>query len=352
MRRIAAFALSALLAGSLPLVAAAQMQPGPQGGYPQGGSPQGGDQEAQIGAQVYQQLQQKGEIIPRPNPMYDVLDPIANKIARVANPQYQYPFTFILVHEKQPNAFAVPGGNVYVTDSLMQFVKNQEELGGVLCHETSHDIHHDVVNLNAKAQTQGAMIGILGSLLGVDRSMLGQLSETTIYKMQTSRFSREIESSADLKGSETCAQAGINPHGMVWLFDAFEKAGSPGNPEFISDHPTDEHRIEALEHHFNSNATLFGRYSSDIATGTAIPKMAQYTPTQQAGPNGYGRPGGYGNNGNPSNGYPPNGNPSNGYPPNGNPANGYPPNGNPANGYPPNGNPANGYPPNGNPPGN
>jgi Zn-dependent protease with chaperone function len=48
------------------------------------------------------------------------------------------------VHETQPNAFSEPGGNAYVTDSMMTFVKNKEELAGVLCHEVSHDIHHDV----------------------------------------------------------------------------------------------------------------------------------------------------------------------------------------------------------------
>src|SRR6202011_3362088 len=107
--------------------------------------------EAKIGQQEYQQLQQKGEIIGN-SPYYAILNPIAQQIKRVADPQYFHPFQFILVHEAQPNAFAVPGGNVYVTDSLMKFVQNREELAGVLCHETSHDIHHDVLHLYQKAQ--------------------------------------------------------------------------------------------------------------------------------------------------------------------------------------------------------
>src|ERR1700730_14755310 len=155
--------------------------------------------EAKIGQQEYQQLQQKGEIIGN-SPYYAILKPIAAQIKRVADRQYFHPFQFILVHETQPNAFAVPGGNVYVTDSLMQFVKYREELAGVLCHETSHDIHHDVMNLNAKAQTQGAVIGLLGSLLGVDKSSIGRLGEQILYTTQTARFSRAVETAADLKG--------------------------------------------------------------------------------------------------------------------------------------------------------
>src|ERR1700676_1735618 len=149
--------------------------------------------EADIGRQVYQQLVQKGEIIARPNAMYAVLDPIAARIKRVADSQYTYPFTFILVHETQPHAFAVPGGNGYGTDSLMKFVKNQEELSGVLCHETSHDIHHDVVNLQGKNQTQAAIIGVVGGLLGLNKSGLGQAVEQYVYAADTTRLQRAVE---------------------------------------------------------------------------------------------------------------------------------------------------------------
>ena len=89
--------------------------------------------ELQIGQQEYQQLQQKGEIL-TDSPYYSILNPIADRIKRVADQQYFTPFHFILVNEKSPNAFAVPGGNVYVTTAMMKFVKNKEELAGVLCH--------------------------------------------------------------------------------------------------------------------------------------------------------------------------------------------------------------------------
>jgi Zn-dependent protease with chaperone function len=232
------------------------------------------DQESDIGAQVYQQLQAKGEIIARPDPLYNYLDPIAARIKRVADPQYTYPFQFILVREPKANAFAVPGGNVYVTDTMMRFAKDQEELAGVLCHETSHDIHHDVVNENAKAQTQGTIISILGSLLGVDRSAAGQVGEQLVYQLQTTRFSREVETAADMKGADTCAQAGLNPHGLIWLFEEFEKSGGNQGAEAISDHPRDDHRISDLLTHFQQNPALFGRFSSDIATATPLDRGA------------------------------------------------------------------------------
>jgi predicted Zn-dependent protease len=64
--------------------------------------------------------------------LYDTLGPVVEPIAKVAQAHYEHPFKLFLVHEAQPNAFSMPGGNVYVTDSLLYFVKNKEELTGTL----------------------------------------------------------------------------------------------------------------------------------------------------------------------------------------------------------------------------
>ncbi len=234
------------------------------------------DQEKQIGDQVYSELSKKGEIISH-SPLYDVLNPIATRIKAVADPQYEYPFKFILVHEKQPNAFAVPGGNVYVTDSLMQFVKTKEELAGVLCHETSHDIHHDVVNIMKKQQNVAIGATLLELLLGRGQGGLTNLAINMAANIQSLSFSRPVETAADLKGSDTCAQAGFNPYGMIWLFDRFEKAGTgKGSMEMLSDHPRDDHRIADLENHFAQNPQRFGRFSSDVHSGTPLPQIVSH----------------------------------------------------------------------------
>src|SRR3984885_2370263 len=110
---------------------------------------QGQDEEVQMGQEVFNQLKAKGEII-ESSPLYEQLRPISDAIAKAAQPQYEHPFKFYLVHEAQPNAFATPGGNVYVVDSLLYFVKNKEQLAGTLCHEVSHTIHRDSIALMKK----------------------------------------------------------------------------------------------------------------------------------------------------------------------------------------------------------
>lgn len=224
--------------------------------------------EMQIGQQEYQQLQQKGEIISS-SPYYNILNPIAERIKRVADPQYFVPFHFILVNESDPNAFAVPGGNVYVTTAMMRFVKNKEELAGVLCHETSHDIHHDVYDLYAKDQRLSMYAGIAELLLGRNSGLING-GINLVANMEALHFSRNVEENADHKGAITCAQAGLDPYGLTWLMEAFQNSNMSNPPEFLSDHPSDSHRIQALASEFAADPSLFSNFNTNSACGTPL----------------------------------------------------------------------------------
>jgi predicted Zn-dependent protease len=259
--------------------------------------------EMQVGQQQYMQLMQQGKIVPA-SPMYDQLKPVADKISAVADPQYFTPFHFILVNQQSPNAFAVPGGNVYVTTGLMHFVQNQDELAGVLCHEVSHDIHHDVYNENHKNQTLQTAASVLGALLGMGGGYGGYLGQMAVgmgANAQSKSYSRDVESAADRAGAYNCAKAGFNPYGMVWLFDRMQGHHGSSSPEWLSDHPRDDHRIADLEKLFADDPATFGKYQNDPKTALAFPPIKQqtqqaYVPQpgygypQQAPPPGYGYP--------------------------------------------------------------
>lgn len=225
--------------------------------------------EAQVGQQEYQTLQQQGVILSQ-SPYYKILNPIAARIGAIADRQYSFPFHFYLVHMKQPNAFAVPGGNVYVTDSMMTFAQNKEELAGVLCHETSHDIHHDVYNLAAKRQQIGIVASIADMLLGGGRNRIVNTLLGVGANLEGLKFSRAVEQNADHKGAFTCAQAGINPWGMVWLLRRFQSSNMPNPPEFLSDHPGNVERINQLETLFHDTPSVFGRFNPNEAYATPL----------------------------------------------------------------------------------
>jgi len=227
------------------------------------------DEEVQLGQEVFNELKAKGEII-ESSPLYDNLRPIADAITRAAQPQYNHPFKFYLVHETQPNAFATPGGDVYVVDSLLYFVKNTEELSGTLCHEVSHTIHRDTVELMEKreriAEREIGATLILGHPFAV--ALLG--------KLQSLSYSRDVESRADVTGSDICAATGYNPWGLVWLFQDFQNADMGQVPQLLSDHPGNQTRVNTLEKHFREHPSVFGKFSSDpkSASTMAVPKNA------------------------------------------------------------------------------
>jgi predicted Zn-dependent protease len=229
------------------------------------------DEEVQMGQEVFNELKAKGEII-ESSPLYDQLRPIADAITRAAQPRYNHPFKFYLVHEDQPNAFATPGGNVYVVDSLLYFVKNTEELAGTLCHEVSHTIHHDTVTLMEKQQAlEKRQVGA-AVLLGPTQAHL--LAILLLGKLHSLSYSRDVESRADLTGSDICAATGYNPWGLVWLFQDFDNANMGQVPQLLSDHPSNQNRVEALEQHFRRDPQVFEKFDPDAKSASpfVVPK--------------------------------------------------------------------------------
>ena len=229
------------------------------------------DPEVQLGQEVFNELKAKGEIV-ESSPLYDQLRPIVEPITEAAQPRYNHPFKFYLVHETQPNAFATPGGNVYVVDSLLYFVRNADELAGTLCHEVAHTIHHDTMTLMEKQEKlEKREIGA-AILLGPTQAHV--LAILLLGKLHSLSYSRDVESRADLTGSDVCAATGYNPWGLVWLFQDFDNANLGQVPQLLSDHPSNQNRVEALERHFRQNPSVFAKFNPDAKSAApfVVPK--------------------------------------------------------------------------------
>ena len=232
-----------------------------------GSTGQDQDDEAQMGQEVFDDLNAKGEVIATSS-LYGELKPTADAISRAAQPRYNHPFTFHLVHEEQPNAFATPGGNVYVVDSLLYFVKNREELAGTLCHEVSHTIHHDAVHLMGKREGPHKREVGAAILLGPTRAHI--LAIALAGKLHSLGYSRDMESQADVTGSDVCALAGSVPWGLVWLFRDFQEASPDQVPELLSDHPGDQNTVNVLRENFREDSSVFARFNPDPRSATPI----------------------------------------------------------------------------------
>lgn len=231
------------------------------------------DQETELGLAMYAKLKDNVEII-ESSPLYDSLQPVAEAISRVAQPRYPHPFKFFLVHEAQPNAFATPGGNVYVVDSLLYFVKNTEQLAGTLCHEVAHTIHRDGIALMEKEQRIRRHEIEAAVLLGPTRAHI--IAIALLGRLHSLGYSRDAESNADLTGADICAEAGYNPWGLTWLFQDFQNADVRQIPQLLSDHPSNGTRIQTLEKHLQDNPSTFSKFNRDpkSAHPFSVPKDA------------------------------------------------------------------------------
>jgi len=218
--------------------------------------------ETQFGQQRYTEYVQRGEIVPPQSPLYRTLDLIGNAVAAVADRQDFVPFHFVWLNEQTPNALSMPGGNVYVTTALLSFLKNRDELAGVICHEVNHDIHHD--------------------MYAVFQATQGGRSPQDPMVMA---YERAAETNADRSGAYMCAKAGFNPWGMVWNFRQYRQTMGVSN-NGGADHPSDEQRETDLVALFQSDKATFGKFHDAVASATSLASPAQmaqrqYSPYRQ-----------------------------------------------------------------------
>src|SRR6188508_1444909 len=158
--------------------------------------------------------------------------------AELQHPEFNY--TFKVVNVKEINAFALPGGPMYVNRGMIEAAKNEGEVAGVIAHELSHvALRHGTAQATKATKYEiGTLLGaVVGSIIGGNVGNV--VAQGTQFGLGTAflRFSREFERQADLLGSHIMAAAGYDPLEMAAMFKTIEKQGGPGGPQWLSDHP-------------------------------------------------------------------------------------------------------------------
>jgi len=161
----------------------------------------------------------------------------------------QYPFEFHCVNDKAINAFALPGGYVFVNRGAIEASDNEAQLAGVMAHELSHVALRHGTNQATKAIAAETGLGIFGAIFGdsAGGALLTTLGNFTAGGVLL-RYSRTAESQADVMGTQVLYDAGYDPRALAQFFeklDAETKGKNP--PEFFSDHPNPEHRVERVD---------------------------------------------------------------------------------------------------------
>lgn len=209
-------------------------------------------QDVQLGQESAAQVRKQMTVINDP-----VLTDYVNRVGKrlVASQEAQesgFPFTFEVVADPSINAFALPGGPMFINTGLLKAVDNEAQLAGVMGHEMSHVILRHGTNQASKRNLIELPAALAAQMTGKG-SMMGQLAQLGIGLGANSAllsFSRSAENQADLTGSHLMAEAGYDP---MELAHFFSKLSSPGKgmtgslAQFMSDHPNPGNREQAIE---------------------------------------------------------------------------------------------------------
>src|SRR5438094_5729991 len=173
---------------------------------------------------------------------------LVNAIPRdVQHPEFNY--TFEVVNVREINAFALPGGPIFVNRGMTEAAHTEGEVVGVMAHEMSHAAlrHGTAQATKATPYEIGQVAGaIFGAIVGGTWGRV--ISQGTQFGLGAAflRFSREFEHDADIEGSHIMARAGYDPRDMANMFKTIEKQGGSGGPEWLSDHPNPGNRYEYI----------------------------------------------------------------------------------------------------------
>ncbi|HEX8177995.1 MAG TPA: M48 family metalloprotease [Pyrinomonadaceae bacterium] len=205
------------------------------------------EQDIEVGRQSAQQIAQQVPIL-NDGAVVNYVRNLGAKLAGRA-PGFKFPYQFNVVATKDINAFALPGGFVFVNAGAIAAAKNEGELAGVMAHEITHVALRHGTNQASKAYVAQKGLGAVSEIFGGRDSDLGQMVGSIGglgANMVFLRFGRTAERQADLEGARIMAEAGYDPRDMANFFKTLQQQTGQRVPEFLSDHPDPGNRIAAI----------------------------------------------------------------------------------------------------------
>jgi Zn-dependent protease with chaperone function len=209
------------------------------------------DQQIQLGQKAVAEVYQQMPVLPDSSALTRYVQSLGANLQRVIPEQYNWPYQFHVIQQKDINAFALPGGPIFVNVGTIMAADNEAELAGVIAHEMSHVyMQHSIKGMRKQGTTQAAgqiLGGILGAVLGGTAGALANLGAQIGAGALSMKYSRADEAQADAVGAIIMYKAGYNPIRLAQFFQKLEQqGGGGGGPQFLSDHPNPGNRVQAV----------------------------------------------------------------------------------------------------------
>jgi Zn-dependent protease with chaperone function len=242
-----ALVVTLLLAQPLALMAQAQGGSAPQLPNP-GTTGMNRQQQQQLGLQAMGEVYKQMPVLPDSSPETQYVQHLGRKLAGVIPADRSWPYQFHVIPATDINAFALPGGPIFVNIGTITAADNEAQLAGVLAHEMSHVYMQHSAKQAPKATTAQIIAGLAGAVL--PQSGLGNLGRMGIQigaGTMLMKYSRGDEAQADSVGAIIMYRAGYNPQAMADFFETLQKKYGGGGPQFLSDHPNPGNRTASVQ---------------------------------------------------------------------------------------------------------
>ena len=203
--------------------------------------------DVQLGRQAAQEAESQFPLL-RDETVRGYVEDVGRRLVANIPSQFQHPefnYYFKVVNARDINAFALPGGPMYVNRGMIEAARTEGEMAGVMAHEIAH-----VALRHGTAQaTKGQKYGLLAGIAGIAGTIfggpgVGQLAQAP-FAVYLLKFSREYETEADILGAQIMAQSGYDPRDLANMFRTLEQQGARGGG-FLSDHPSPSDRYARI----------------------------------------------------------------------------------------------------------
>ena len=235
-------------------------------------------QQIALGQKAVQQVYQQQPILPDSSRVTRYVQDLGQRLAAQA-PGYRWPYNFHVVNVQDINAFALPGGSIFVNLGTIQAASDEAQLAAVMGHEISHVVlQHSVCNLE-KQQRVGLLAGLgqVASGLILGDTGVGALAQQGIgitAGLSFLHMSRGAEQQADLEGVGILYDVGYDPRAMPQFFETIQAKYGQGGAQFLSDHPNPGNRTEYVDReistfqprqHYTTNSPQFTEIHQIVA---------------------------------------------------------------------------------------
>jgi Zn-dependent protease with chaperone function len=203
-------------------------------------------QEISEGNKAAQEVYKQMPVLPDSDPVSRYVQQLGARLVQYA-PGYKWPYNFHVVNVEDINAFALPGGSVFVNLGTIQAAETEAQLAGVMAHEISHVAQrHSTCNIT-RQQTPSLLAGLgqiaAGIALGGAAGAIVQQGIGLTAGLSFLRMSRESEKQADLMGTDILYDAGYDPRALPQFFEVIQGKSGEGGAQFLSDHPNPGNRV-------------------------------------------------------------------------------------------------------------